>query len=419
MKKIVVVHPEKQHSQYLAEALKLNHNLYKYVTTVYNKKGSVSNLIQGLLKGDARKRAKTRVSAILEEHDVVLFCQLSALFCLFLQRMPVFKSFFQKLNKRITSSMYNRVYTKTIKRFANSADAIIFFGGLRKQNVDLLKKLNPKIKCILDIPVLNGKFVDVILKRDAEISGEQPTINEISRKKQLEKQEELDYVYSKSDGFICGSSVSADSMLYSGIDKRLVKVVNYGTSLSVFKQKDYSSKETTTFIFVGRVERKKGVHYLLDAFSRLDKNKAGLLICGAYDKEDVFFKEYGQKENIEFLGLLTRDKLVEKYKESDVLVLPSLCDGFGLVVSEAFATGIPAIVSEYTGAKDLIEDGENGFIFSLFDEDSLYNKMKYFVDNPDEAIEMGKNGRATVLNYTWDNYYCEVNKAVCSLIENR
>jgi len=99
------------------------------------------------------------------------------------------------------------------------------------------------------------------------------------------------------------------------------------------------------------------------------------------------------------------------YEDADVLILPSVEEGFGKVVAEAMACGLPVVVSENTGAKDLVENGENGFIVPIRDVKRLKEKILYFNDNPEITRRMGKNARKTVEKYTWMKYGNEFVKA--------
>jgi len=79
---------------------------------------------------------------------------------------------------------------------------------------------------------------------------------------------------------------------------------------------------------------------------------------------------------------------VRLYQEADIFVLPSVDDGFGMVVAEAMAAGLPVIVTENVGPADHIEDGVEGFVGPIRNPQALAAKIKFFYDNPDEVKKM-------------------------------
>ena len=90
---------------------------------------------------------------------------------------------------------------------------------------------------------------------------------------------------------------------------------------------------------------------------------------------------------------------------ADIFVLASVADGFGLVVAQAMACGLPVIVSENVGAKDIVIDGVNGFIVRAGDSVELANRLQYLQKNPDQRIKMGLAARESVKNgFTWNDY---------------
>jgi starch synthase len=93
-------------------------------------------------------------------------------------------------------------------------------------------------------------------------------------------------------------------------------------------------------------------------------------------------------EGVEFLGPQPRAKLAEWMGRSHVLVLPSIEDGFGLVLTEAMACGCPAISSTNTGGEDLYTDGVEGFIVPIRDAGAIAERMQRMADDPALQGEM-------------------------------
>lgn len=109
-------------------------------------------------------------------------------------------------------------------------------------------------------------------------------------------------------------------------------------------------------------------------------------------------------EGVIFRGQAGRKEVLEEMGRSDVLVLPSLFEGFGLVILEAMAAGLPVITTTNTGGPDVIEDGKEGFIVPAGNVEALREKMSYFIQNPEQAFKMGQAAHQKARQYTWEKY---------------
>lgn len=100
---------------------------------------------------------------------------------------------------------------------------------------------------------------------------------------------------------------------------------------------------------------------------------------------------------VRFLGFVNQTALPAVYAASEVLVLPSEYEAFGLVVNEAFACGVPSIVSSACGAAgDLVRDGETGFVVPVGDVSALAERLSLLAGDPDLVLQMGMNARARI-----------------------
>ncbi|MDA7700413.1 glycosyltransferase family 4 protein [Methylophilaceae bacterium] len=159
------------------------------------------------------------------------------------------------------------------------------------------------------------------------------------------------------------------------------------------------SEDQTVFIYVGRINSEKGVVELLLAFQKLQfiSPKSRLLIVGV--DEHSFLEQFlANKPNIRnSINIIPYSQNPEYYMvASDVIVLPSHREGFGMVIIEAAAIGIPAIGSNIYGIQDAIVLGETGLFFEKQSISDLLEKMKWMVDNPDERVLMGLKARKRV-----------------------
>ena len=109
-------------------------------------------------------------------------------------------------------------------------------------------------------------------------------------------------------------------------------------------------------------------------------------------------------KNTKLHSNITDEKLLDLYQESDAFVLPSLLDGWGLTATEAMACGIPVVVSDLTGMKDIIEDEENGIIVRHKNWKDIYNSLEKLITDVDYRNKLSKNARATTEQNSWTKH---------------
>lgn len=157
--------------------------------------------------------------------------------------------------------------------------------------------------------------------------------------------------------------------------------------------------------YTGLLEPRKGFRYLIEAFNLLDRENSELVIWGAPGARavDRFITQAMNRNPKIHLKAdeVTRHSIAEigyerVYGDCSVVVLPSLAEGFGYVVTEAMASGVPVIVTDEVGAADVVVNGENGFIIPPRDATTLAQRLAQLADNPKTASQMGAAARATV-----------------------
>lgn len=161
-----------------------------------------------------------------------------------------------------------------------------------------------------------------------------------------------------------------------------------------------------SFLFVGRIVRDKGINELVSAFCKLNAEylKTRLFLVGDYedklDPVDASTKnEIRHNVNIISVGRKTGNDLLAYYAASDCFVFPSYREGFPNTVLEAGAMGLPCIVTDINGSREIIRDGYNGLIIPAHDEDSLYNAMKRMIENPEGRITMASVARQHIADH--------------------
>jgi len=217
--------------------------------------------------------------------------------------------------------------------------------------------------------------------------------------------------YDLADYLLVPSSYVAETMIRSGIGAEKVFVLPYGVDTSFLSSQERrleqaEEKHSFRILFVGQVLPLKGVHYLVQALENMKIPNVELIIIGNGDTGYLKLLNglIPPGISVQFKSHIPHMELKQYYSGSDVLVLPSLSDSFGLVVSEAMMAGLPVIVSENTGAKEIIRDGVDGFIVPIRDANALQEKLMYLYERPQERQIMGCASMERVNEFSWDHY---------------
>ena len=134
------------------------------------------------------------------------------------------------------------------------------------------------------------------------------------------------------------------------------------------------------FIYVGRIEKIKGIDILLNAWCQLEDKTIELLMYGTGPEQDwceEFIKE--NHLNIKMMGYIDNDKIKDQLAESIDLIFPSkLYEGFPMVITEAFSVGTPVIASKIGNAKYIVDNGVNGILYETDNHMELANIVQYY-----------------------------------------
>jgi len=107
---------------------------------------------------------------------------------------------------------------------------------------------------------------------------------------------------------------------------------------------------------------------------------------------------------MQFHGSVARPELFEAFEAADVLMFPTLSDGFGMVVTEAFARGLPVITTDQAGASDLVEHEKNGLIIPAGDPESVRRALNWCLENRERLGEMRCAALASAKGWQWSDY---------------
>jgi len=204
---------------------------------------------------------------------------------------------------------------------------------------------------------------------------------------------------------------------------RKVIVIPNGLSLREYDSIDVENVNVHQAIFVGRLVFYKNLDIAVKAMKKITTKipDVRLLVIGD-GPERVSLKSLVEKlgldRNIIFEGRVSDETKIKKIKESSFLILPSVCEGFGIVIIEAFACYKPVIVSDVEPLSELVENRQDGLLVSPFDFESWAEAMLFLFTQPEFSREMGKRGREkTEQKYTIQRVVDQLEKTYMTLIE--
>jgi glycosyltransferase involved in cell wall biosynthesis len=155
-------------------------------------------------------------------------------------------------------------------------------------------------------------------------------------------------------------------------------------------------------LFVGAITVRKGVQYLYEAVKQLQQHRLEVRLVGKVMVSPTAKQQLATFA--ELIGYLPRNAMVDQYQWADLLVFPTVCDGFGLVQIEALAAGLPVITT--TNAGSVVRDGVEGYIVPIRNAEALADRIDAFARDPDLLAKMSRNAQARARDFSVHKY-CE------------
>jgi glycosyltransferase involved in cell wall biosynthesis len=176
------------------------------------------------------------------------------------------------------------------------------------------------------------------------------------------------------------------------ISKR-IKVIYNGVDVDQFKpaaSSPYSRKEVRVF-FSGNLIRRKGAHWLPSIARGLGKNIRIYYTQGLRTQNNL-----ASNSKLQPIGSVPFKDMANRYRQMDILLMPTVREGFGLVVAEAMACDLPVVASNCSAIPELIDEGKGGFLCPVGDVDAFAEKINFLADSPKLRREMGEYNRTKV-----------------------
>lgn len=223
--------------------------------------------------------------------------------------------------------------------------------------------------------------------------------------------------YDLIDVFLCPSQAMRNLAINSKINPDKLLVLNSFIKESFFNiNPEYNDKGY--FLYIGRLSKEKGVHYLIEAISKFPDIKLHIVGKGPEEKNLMELSKKLNTSNVTFLGFLSDKEVEDEYKNCIATILPcNWFETFGLTIVESFAYGKPVIASKIGAIPELIENHINGIVFQPENVEELASAINKLYTERELAIEMGKRNRKKAVNlYSIETHYENLLKIYCSLV---
>jgi glycosyltransferase involved in cell wall biosynthesis len=224
----------------------------------------------------------------------------------------------------------------------------------------------------------------------------------------------MHWFYGQLDVVFVNSEEYRQSWIKRGFDQAKLKIFPRGLDHQLFnpEQRDPSfwkkygvaTNGQVRLLYVGRISKEKDLDVLANAYRRL--RDEGLSIQLFVVGHGPYSEALGEAlPDAVFTGYLKGKELAAAYASADIFVFPSTTDTFGNVIIEAQASGVPVIVSDSGGPKELVEDNTNGLITKSHDVEDLTRAIRALVTDPALRKQMGENARQSVEDRSWPNAF--------------
>jgi alpha-maltose-1-phosphate synthase len=256
------------------------------------------------------------------------------------------------------------------------------------------------IKTIYELPIGYWRAYRELIEEEAALRPEWAATLQgcnDSAEKLRRKDEEL----ALASHIVVPSSFVKQTLSKAGPLDAEISVVPYGAPAIHPREAGHRRSDKLKIIFVGSLTQRKGISYLLEAVDLLG-SRAELTLVGLRAAQCKPLDRALRKHC--WIPSLPHSELLEEIRRHDVMVFPSLFEGFGLVILEAMANGLPVITTPNTGAPDFLSDGHDGFIVPVRDAEAIAEKLELLSRDRERLDAMSQAAMQKAALRSWKYY---------------
>jgi glycosyltransferase involved in cell wall biosynthesis len=291
----------------------------------------------------------------------------------------------------------------------NKVDAVYAYEDGAYESFQAAKRL--KLQCLYDLPIGYWRAARQLLESEKSRWPEWSatlTSFEDSETKLMRKDEELRL----ADRIFVASQFTADTLSYFPGQLGPIEVIPYGFP-AVGQVREYPSRalgQPLKLLFVGGLSQRKGIADLFAVADALQPH-VQLTVVGRKSSEECLALNAALARH-RWIPSLPHAEVLALMREHDVLVFPSLFEGFGLVITEAMSQGTPVITTNRTAGPDLIEHGHNGWLVEAGNTAALQEAVAELLQRPELVAKAGQAAQETARRRPWEVYSQELARAL-------
>jgi len=211
---------------------------------------------------------------------------------------------------------------------------------------------------------------------------------------------------------ICNSTFTKKTLVAGGVAEDKICVIPLGFPPVKKISKNDQEDNPVIFLYAGNQSIRKGSHLLYEAWRNCNfaEAEAKLILVGKMTLPEAIRTHL--PGNVLIKGNIPHHELMNLYGDADVFVLPTLADGFGMVITESMANGIPVIATDACCGPDVINHNENGWIIAAGDLQALINQMKWCVNHRQALKSFGIKAQQSATKWQWSDYRKKLNTVV-------
>ena len=263
------------------------------------------------------------------------------------------------------------------------------------------------VPAVYDVPAPDSEFVHTLLHGELEAFPELRTAyHRHTAAREPERLARRRSEWKAATLVLVNSRFTRDSYARAGLDCSKVHVAPLGSPPPVDRElalRGPANSGPLTLLWAGSFSIRKGAHYALEAWRNENLGRhAQLRVFGSVGLPERALRPL--PAGIELRGSIPRTDLLAEYAHADALVFPTLCDGFGLVATEAWSRGVPVITTDRAGAADLLQDGKNGLLIRAGNAAAIAEAVVWCAENRAALRAMREEAHATAQRWQWADY---------------
>ncbi|MGA8596738.1 MAG: glycosyltransferase family 4 protein [Bryobacteraceae bacterium] len=398
--KVVVVHSGARDAYQVARALAESGRLDSLVTDLFWHAGSgMARRVEQALPEPLRRQLRARSEPAIPARSVRL-CAMAGLITLLVDKSKRAPAAW----KRATARWTDRKLGETAGRLATTRGAALLsysyyghsaFTHFASSRPGMLFQLHPhpaSMRKILRAELEKHPDCALSLLQEWELAVPEADFERLVAEPGM------------AGAWLAASAFTKSTLIENGIPAERIQVVPYGVNLERYRPapRPRSMDGALKLLFVGRINQRKGVKYLLEMLRRLPRKHVELTICGRVLDDLKIFEPF--RSQVTIRPSVSPAELVEAYQTSDLFVFPSVAEGFAHVLLESLACGLPVLSTTATAAPDLVTEGIDGFVVEPGSADPLVERLEWALSHRSELQGMKEMARRKAERFTWERF---------------